>query len=517
MGRGPVSYTHLDVYKRQLQGRVGALYTGAEEGAAAVLVALPRGMEPEVLPEGWRREAAADGAVLRWQGTFRPGYENWFALLSLRVAPGLPPGDYRIETRLTCGAEEAAVVSVVRVAAAGERSGAPPEISGVLLPFDPEGGADARMDSGTLLLRDAALAYYKSLLKGRGAVNAAAESTHPLTHMAVTFANPARQPQLLLVRARLLDQSGAPVPGFVNPESNASEEGGQDGGLRAAHEAEETLTALAALDGSPRQRADLPVYADESALKSGRYLLEVAAYDGAAELARYRMSLEVVARDHAAALTTALAFLGTCAGLLALFARSRLRRVKPRVLITAGLFGTTAFAAVNVPGTFLNDLLHIALGPLSFLVSGLFSGVLLYMLLSSLFVLFPQRGVIALMLLVRMLLGMLVFGRVSPVSFLFYGAQAVLLEGTFWLAGVTRGGAARPVGRAFVLTVALACGVADALSAYVNLQALSFLYRLYYADWYIAMNCAVGGFLYAAVGAAGGVLLGKALKKVGVD
>jgi hypothetical protein len=219
-------------------------------------------------------------------------------------------------------------------------------------------------------------------------------------------------------------------------------------------------------------------------------------------------------------ITSAALLVVATGGIFGFYRRRRLLAgMKTRWLVTIALFGTTSFAMVNVPATFLNDVFHIILGPFGGLVTGLFHGVFLYMLIVSLVILLPYPGAVALMTVVRMLLSMLAFGNVSPVSVLFYGVQAISLELMLYVAGITRGGKAMLINLGWkqLLTIVMICGVADALSTYINLQALSFLYRLFYADWYIMLCVLVNGFLYTAVGAACGVYLGRELGKIGGD
>lgn len=64
--------------------------------------------------------------------------------------------------------------------------------------------------------------------------------------------------------------------------------------------------------------------------------------------------------------------------------------------IAAALFAALAFGGVVVPVTLAGDFLHVILGPFSGLVTGLLSGVVQYMLLMSLLVLFRRPGVTAL-------------------------------------------------------------------------------------------------------------------------
>ena len=110
-----------------------------------------------------------------------------------------------------------------------------------------------------------------------------------------------------------------------------------------------------------------------------------------------------------------------------ILSKKRLKQMKSRWLITAALFGATAFAVVSLPTTFISDFFHIILGPFSFLITGMFSGILMYMLLCSLVILIPHMGIVSLMLFVKMLINMIVFGHISPISLLLVGVQAVLL------------------------------------------------------------------------------------------
>ena len=195
--------------------------------------------------------------------------------------------------------------------------------------------------------------------------------------------------------------------------------------------------------------------------------------------------------------------------------------MKTRRLITIALFGTCAFAVVNVPSTLLNDFLHIFLGPFSFLISGLFSGIMLYMLTGALVTLIPLHGVVSLMAAVRLLLGMLAFGHMSPLVFLSYGVNAFLLELALAGFGFTTASSKpdRPVQFSWrrMAVLALACALADTTATFITMQGMAVLYRLFFADWYIFMVMAVNGFLYTMIGSVFGALLGVRLSGVGSD
>ena len=62
--------------------------------------------------------------------------------------------------------------------------------------------------------------------------------------------------------------------------------------------------------------------------------------------------------------------------------------------------------------------------------------------------------------------------------------------------------------------ICLMMGVADALITFVNLEQMMFFYRLYYADWYLALYMLINGLLYSAVGSWLGYKLGLKLRQV---
>jgi hypothetical protein len=158
---------------------------------------------------------------------------------------------------------------------------------------------------------------------------------------------------------------------------------------------------------------------------------------------------------------------------------------------------------------------------MSFLITGMFNGVILYMLIAALVILIPIPGTVALLFAVRMLLNMLIFGHASPTLFLFHAIQAALLEFCLYFARMkTPSRNDIEAGRLrlpSLLLLPIACAVADGVSTFIHLHTLAFLYRLFYADWYIGANVLINGFLYTSVGAGCGIILGNQLKRVGCD
>ena len=62
--------------------------------------------------------------------------------------------------------------------------------------------------------------------------------------------------------------------------------------------------------------------------------------------------------------------------------------------------------------------------------------------------------------------------------------------------------------------VAIAIGIGDALITMVNLEQMMFFYRLYYADWYIALYMIINGLIYSSIGTWIGYKVGEKLQQV---
>ncbi|SDE11721.1 hypothetical protein [Sporomusa acidovorans] len=495
-----------------------ALFSIENRNAAAqeavVTISLPPGFQPAGTQANWEINQSADRYVLTRNVLLAGGYSQWYDLLSLQVAADLPPGRY--QAAITAGTITQQVP--VTVTEGKGNAAAALTIAGIVLPLDKDGKTDERMGRNTLVLRDRQWDYYKNLLAGKGASNQEIEAIHPVTHLGVDIANSAGVQKLVVVTVRLLDAvSHQPVNGLFTP--GATNEDVNGGALDSQKNYLEVFTAI---NGDERQRLQIPVYADERDLTGGDYLLQAELHDGVTSTLVYEAPLTVVKKDNRAMAVVSIAVLAVLAGLFVAVRRLRqvLTLLKTRWLVTIALFGAAAFAIVTVPSTLANDFFHIVMGPFSVLITGLFSGVFLYMMVVALIILIPRPGVVALMTIVRMLLGMLAFGQVSPISLLSYSLQALLLEIMIYGSGMyswlqKREQDSLPVGK--MLLLAVSCGAADMISTYVGLQAMAFLYRLYYAAWYIGMVLVINGFIYTAVGAVCGMFLGNRLARVGGD
>lgn len=482
--------------------------------AVELTISLPPGFRPVGYQENWEIKEEANHYVLTRQALLAGGYSQWYDLLSFQVATELPLGSYTA----TVTAGEVAQQIPISVGAGTNDTTAAVTIAGIVLPLDKDGKNDDRMGRNVLVLRDRQWDYYKNLLIGKGASNQEVEAIHPVTHLGVDIANPSGVQKLVVVTVQLLDAaSHQPINGLFTPGStNEDVNGGAMDGQK------KYLEAFTALNGDAWQRMQIPVYADERDLTGGNYILQAELKDGVKPPLVCEVPLTVVKKDNKALVVVSIATLMVVAGIVVALRRLRqvLKVLKTRWLVTIALFGAAAFAVVNVPSTLLNDFFHILLGPFGFLVTGLFSGVFLYMMVVALVILIPRPGVVALMTVVRMLLGMLAFGQISPISLLTYGMHALLLELLIYGSGIygwlqKREDESIPCSK--IALFAISCGVADTISTYVGLQAMAFLYRMYYAAWYIALVLIFNGFIYTAIGAVCGTALGKRLARVGGD
>mgnify|MGYP000476629019 FL=1 len=62
--------------------------------------------------------------------------------------------------------------------------------------------------------------------------------------------------------------------------------------------------------------------------------------------------------------------------------------------------------------------------------------------------------------------------------------------------------------------ISLLAGMCDALITLVNMEQMMFLYRLYYADWFIVLYMVINGFLYSSIGWWTGWHIGRRLRQV---
>jgi uncharacterized membrane protein YjjP (DUF1212 family) len=92
-----------------------------------------------------------------------------------------------------------------------------------------------------------------------------------------------------------------------------------------------------------------------------------------------------------------------------------------------------------------------------------------------------------------------VLGAIHPVDVLYLGTSVVLTEGALFVTGLTRNGPSVRTGMHWLQLVG-GLAVPHGLQTLLSLAISSVLYRLFYADAYVAALVVGPGFLYAALG-----------------
>lgn len=486
-------------------------------------VQLPAGFT--LLPNAkWRTEQDGEGLTAVSDWLLPADFGQSFDLLYLVSPPGAERGtrqlrlevagpDWRQERQLTFSYEpEQAGAASQSAAAPGnkpDRSKFNWYIQSVTLPVDNLGNRDDRAAEGVLYIRDTALEGFRSRMTGDGATNWSAVFNHPATFVLLELRNPQQDVQLLRFRAELVDKlTGAWQPGLCTAgKNNENSENGWAGEVGSS----EATTALLSLDGKKAQSFIIPLYVDYFSVLEGDYSLRVTVSGNGQEKVQ-EVPLTIAKRHNLGA--AAVGFAGLCS-LVVLLSLRRLRRcigqLGARGAITVALFAALAFGGITLPTTLLGDVLHVLLGPFAGFVTGLLSGVLQYLLVMALLVLFRVPGVLALMYLLKYLLAGLMFGHFTPLGFLSVCVNIAVLELVLQLCGFYR---RRELTVGYLLLVSLLLGVGDAVVTLVNMEQLMFFYRLYYADWYLALYMLINGLLYSSVGAWLGARTGAKLQQV---
>ncbi|MFQ6062973.1 MAG: hypothetical protein ACE5J9_07335, partial [Methanosarcinales archaeon] len=405
------------------------------------------------------------------------------------------------------------------------------KIKDIRIPADEEGNKDPKAESNTILLKDSNKWKYinKILLKSRED-----KLSSPASYVGIELENTGKENLIILATLNILDlKTKEPVAGFRPPAH-----GGQSGGgviySNVLIPPEESIVIA------------LPIYAEEGEVLSGKYIARIEAkiFGSNQDIYRKDIIIKVVARNYFSFIITLIAIATALFLLLFLFFSFNLvlESFKTSQLILIALFGTATFVSVNIPGTILFDLVPVLLGPFSpfsFIITGIFYEIILYMLIMALVMLVPRVGVVTLANVVRFLMNGFILGHFNPVFLLSYASLSVALEFALYITGFTffkkrdekrYKSYAKSLDlqkrqvypflvhpkyspRALILA-AIACGIADAYNTIVFFNVYMFLYRLYYATWYIILYVVIDGFLYTAIGAPLGVILGNKLKKI---
>ncbi|WP_243684481.1 hypothetical protein [Methanosarcina barkeri] len=427
-------------------------------------------------------------------------YDDWYRLVDFYIPADTPCGVYNITAKAVVdvkGTKHTIVRTTQLKVASKEEVANDVSVSQLIVPSDEDGYGDPSHPSNTLVVQETSPAL-KKLLEFTDLKIEKEELTS--TDMGIELTNAGNSTIPVIVTYDILDiKTGEPVKAF-KPDIM---------GMKA-----DTLCyATVTLSPGSSSLISLPIYISPDAM-GGDYLLRVKVkltgtdWIAVTKDQKNYCNLKAVGtyNNYVCRLFTR----NYCPGIFFSRPRKIMDRFKTRNLVLIALFGTVSFAAISLPMTILWDLSHAIFGPFSFLFTGLFNEILLYMLIASLVVLIPKPGVISLFMMVRFLLGGFITGSFTPITFITLSINAIILEFLLYVAGVT-GKNPAPDNR---LRMGIICGFADVISGYVSFSVWMVLYRLFYSNWYIAVNLLIDGFLYTFIGTWFGISLGNRLKKV---
>jgi hypothetical protein len=377
----------------------------------------------------------------------------------------------------------------------------------VRFPADPGGAADPTRPAGRITLPSG---WWAGVLRTFGLGFRPQASDGPWSWQGVALANHSERAINVVVRSRILDAAGQPAPAF-RPRMRDGDDGSG------------AVSVLLRVPPGEQAVAGLPVYVDETWLhstvtteQSWRRVVEVIPLGASAPLLTDTAPLYVSRGSTAASagLLTALAAAVGGTVLLLWRGRSWLTGARTSELMTIALFAAMGFL-VSVAGRLIGVGVAAALGPFSVMLTGLIDDVLRYALLATLLTLLPRPGTAALAALTQWLLSGIALGSFGPSDLLFVTGRVLWLEGGLWLTGITRSRAwleEHPVRR--WLRLALALGGASAAANATGLILHVTLYRLFLADWYVAMVILGPGFLYVVLAVAVAVPLSDSLRRI---
>lgn len=371
------------------------------------------------------------------------------------------------------------------------------------------GNKDDHAAEGVVFIRDTTLEGFRNRMTGDGATNWSAVFNHPATFLVLDMRNPQRDVRLLKFKAELIDKkTGKVMPGLCTAgKNNEDSEHGWAGDTGSVNE----TTALISLDGKKTQAFIIPLYVDYFTVLEGDYSLRVTVSGNGQEKVQ-EVPLTIAKKHNLGLLAVGVSFICLLAVLSFSYKlKGCIYRIGARGAITVALFAALAFGGITLPTTLIGDLLHVFLGPFSGLVTGILSGMLLYLLVVALLVLFRAPGVLTLMYFVKYMLSGLMFGHFTPLGLLSMCVNVAILETLLYLSGFYR---RQELGKGYMLFICLLMGVGDALVTFVNMEQMMFFYRLYYADWYLALYMLVNGLVYSSIGAWLGAKTGSKLQQV---
>ncbi len=467
-----------DALAVSLSAPVGAESRPLAEGATLPLTLLPEAAAPAAVrvraPRGAAVDVLADGVSI---GRVAAGST---ALLSFTVHD-----DLELTVQSEAGPLLRARIDVNVLTEAEARSRL--SLGPVRFPALENGDADLVREAGRVSLPSA---WWRSVME-RSALGVRARDTWlPWAWMAVPLENRGEEPLDVVVRARVVGGDGEPDRAF-RPR------------LRAADDGTGNTSVLVRVPARGAMVASLPLFIDEDTLGPGPFtqVVEVLTIGREAPLQRLDTPLPVSRSSSVVAAGLAVTLTASLAGFVLVLTRTRawLREFDTAALVTLSLFASLSFVAGTV-GLLLGLGLAAAAGPFAAMVTGFVDDALQAVLVGTLVTLLPRPGAATLMVLVAWLLRGVATGSLSPLDIAFVSCRVATLEGGLWLAGLTRGGAWRGDPRwKRVVRLAAGLSVGSLAGTAASLVLHAALFRLYFADWYVAMMLLGPGFSYVIV------------------
>lgn len=473
---------------------------------------IPKPFEPEKGLEGIKIEDAGDRYVLSAEFELVTEFDDWYRTFTVLVPASAPPGNYSITVEAVLkgvirGEEREFTISksaLVRVATLEEIQRLI-TVREIIIPADLDGRSDGKFAQNSIFLKSD-LGLWGKILGGKETGD-----IPPVSFIGITMSNQANEDVIALVSWEVLDpRTGKEVEGFRISRDFLDMHGAMDNRIntRVFIPAKEEVEFV------------LPIFADEDKVLPGIYLgrIKSGLFGSDITFRTDDLELSVQRMDWATVGATLYALFITLGIAFFLIVRHRLlfQRFKTRWLILISLFGTAKFLMSVVPRFFLSELFNGLMGPFGVFATGFFTEVT-YLFVMALVVLIPLPGVVTLSMLMSVLLFCLL-GSFNPVIILFMMVSMSTMEIALYLTGFTRNRDPNftRTGRALILA-ALGMGTAGAFATYVDYNLYMLLYRLYYAKWYILANISIVGFLYTALLAPAGVMLGNKLRRVAIE
>ncbi len=325
----------------------------------------------------------------------------------------------------------------------------------------------------------------------------------PFVHERLDFENRGKQPVNLLLKSQVVDpQSGEQAEYFTAPDFSLSGTA-------------KLVMGYCRVPAGARKSCVLPIFVQPKT-PAGTYRRQIEVYAMGTDTALKTLRAPVhVLRSHLAFSAWMVVIVLVSFGWLlavVLFYRRLVTSFGVRLLTLLSLLGSLQFC-LHFGGTLLTSISYAVLGPFNCLVGGLFTEVLTYLLVTAVLYLVPRVGAMTIAGIVSYLMGGILFGSFGLTDILFTGSTIAFRELCLLGFGVTR---IRPPDhyRPPLVRTMLALGLADAASTFSSLTLHSVFYRLFFADWYIALQVVVTGFLYTVIGVYLGRSLGIGLRKV---